>query len=105
MVVITDMDMPKNCFECDKTYKCKKDGKVQCPHINMPSISSNMDCRPPYCPLKEVSDNSVLEDIKVEIELLPTSTCTETHRIGIGADDFKENVLEILDKYIVESGG
>jgi len=49
-----DMDMPKSCFECDKTYKWKKDGKVQCPHINMPSISSNRDCRPSYCPLKEV---------------------------------------------------
>ena len=48
-----DIDMPKNCFECDKTYKWKKTGKVQCPHINMLSISSNRDCRPPYCPLKE----------------------------------------------------
>ena len=100
-----DIDMPKNCFECDKTYKWKKDGKVQCPHINMPSISSNITNRPSYCPLKEVSDNSVLEDIKVEIELLPTSTCTETCRIRIDADAFKENVLAILDKYKAESEG
>lgn len=58
-----------------KRINGKKIGKVQCPHINMPSISSNRDCRPPYCPLKEVSDNSVLEDIKVEMENLKDNRC------------------------------
>ena len=49
-----DMKMPKSCFDCDKTRQWKNTGRVQCPHIDMPSISSNRDCRPPYCPLKEV---------------------------------------------------
>lgn len=62
-----DINMPKSCFDCDKTRQWKKTGEVQCPHINMPSISTNRDCRPPYCPLKEVFNNSVLEDIKAEI--------------------------------------
>ena len=45
--------------------------------------------------------NSVLDEIRAEIEPLPTSRCTETCRISIDADDFKENVLEIIDKYKV----
>ena len=49
-----DMEMPKSCFDCDKTRQWEKTGKVQCPHIFMPSISTNRDCRPPWCPLKEV---------------------------------------------------
>lgn len=62
--------MPKSCFECDKTYKWKKDGKVQCPHINMPSISSNRDCRPSYCPLKSTDEMiAEIEDYSVETKL------------------------------------
>jgi predicted double-glycine peptidase len=43
--------------------------------------------------------DEVLEKIRAEIAQLPTTECTETHRIYIDAADFKENVLEILDKY------
>lgn len=43
------------------------------------------------------------DKIRSEIEQLPTTKCTETHRIYIDADDFKENVLTILDKYKAES--
>lgn len=43
--------------------------------------------------------SSVIEQIRDEIEQLPTETCTETHRIYIDADDFKANVLAIIDKY------
>ena len=73
-VIITGIDMPKSCFECDKTYKWKKDGKVQCPHINMPSISNSTTNRPSYCPLKEYEERPSahwiehLQDIKAEIE-------------------------------------
>ena len=41
----------------------------------------------------------VLDKIRAEVEQLPTTKCTETHRIYIDAYDFKENVLTILDKY------
>ena len=42
---------------------------------------------------------NILDKIRAEIEQLPTSTCTETRRIRIDADDFKGNVFEIFDKY------
>ena len=45
----------------------------------------------------------VLDKIREEIEQLPTTKCTETHRIYIDADNFKENVIAIVDKYIAES--
>ena len=47
--------------------------------------------------------NSVLDKIRAEIEQLSTTTCTETRRIHINADDFKENVLAIIDKYKAET--
>lgn len=47
--------------------------------------------------------NNTLDKIKVDIEQLSTTKCTETHKIYIHADDFKENVLEIIDKYKAES--
>ena len=43
------------------------------------------------------------EKIRSEIQDLPTSTCTETCWISIDADDLKENVLAIFDKYKAES--
>jgi hypothetical protein len=51
----------------------------------------------------EMCKVDILDKIRAEIEQLPTTTCTETHKIYIDADDFKENVLDILDKYKVES--
>jgi hypothetical protein len=49
--------------------------------------------------------NEVLDKIRAEIKQLPTLTCTETHRIYINADEFKENVIAIIDKYKAESEG
>lgn len=46
---------------------------------------------------------AMLDMLRAEIEQLPTSTCTETCRIYIDADDFKGNVLEIFDKYKAET--
>ena len=47
----------------------------------------------------------MLDKIRAEIKQLSTSRCTETHRIYIDTDDFKENVLAIIDKYKAESEG
>jgi len=47
----------------------------------------------------------IIDEIRAEIEQLSTSTCTETRKIYIDADDFKENVLAIFDKYKAESEG
>ena len=80
-----DMDMPKSCFECDKTYKWKKDGKVQCPHINMPSISSNTTNRPSYCPLKEVPTGHWIFD-KERLGYW-ISTCSECGHIFHGNEE------------------
>lgn len=51
----------------------------------------------------EMCKVDILDKIRAEIEQLPTTTCTEIHRIYIDADDFKENVLDILDKYKAET--
>ena len=51
----------------------------------------------------EMCKVDVLDKIRDEIEQLPTKKCTETRRIYINADDFKENVLAIIDKYKAES--
>jgi len=45
----------------------------------------------------------ILDKIRTEIENLPTTKCTETHRIYIDAADFKKNVLAIIDKHKEES--
>lgn len=46
---------------------------------------------------------TALDKIRAEIEQLPATECTETCLVYINPDDFKENVLAILDKYKVES--
>ena len=53
--------------------------------------------------IKALEQDTILDKIKADIEQLPTTKCTETHKIYIIADDFKENVLAILDKYKAES--
>ena len=53
--------------------------------------------------LKGLKREPMLDKIKAEIEQLPTMKCTETHRIYINTDDFKKNVIAILDKYRAES--
>lgn len=90
-VIIADMnEVPMNCFECDlhNYHFCNLTGNC---------IESNIDdnTRADDCPLKEVNDNSVLEQIKEEIEekgfnspmMNPVFTMTE--------------ILEIIDKYII----
>ena len=48
-----------------------------------------------------VSD--VLNKIRTEIEQLSTTKCTETCSIDMRAEDLKEIVLKIIDKYKAES--
>ena len=55
--------------------------------------------------IKALEQKSILGKIMAEIDQLPTTKCIETHRIYINADDFKKNVLMILDKYKAESEG
>ena len=47
----------------------------------------------------------ILDKVRAEIEQLPTTKCTETCGIYIDADDFKKNVLVIIDKYKTRSEG
>lgn len=53
--------------------------------------------------LELLEQEPILDKIRAEIEQLSTTKCTETCRVSIDADDFKENVLAILDKYKEES--
>lgn len=50
-----------------------------------------------------LEQDPILDKVRAEIEQLPTTKCTSTHRIYMDADDFKKNVLVILDKYKAES--
>lgn len=54
------------------------------------------------CAIKALEQEPILDKVRAKIEQLPTTECTETHRIYIDADDFKENVLAIIDKYITQ---
>ena len=86
------------CFkDCDEIKHLRQMPSVtpQEPFINKPCVSSGV------C---EHDKNKVIDSIRAEIEQLSTSTCTETRKIYINADDFKENVLAIFDKYKAESG-
>jgi hypothetical protein len=94
-----DIDMPKNCFECDKTYKWKKIGKVQCPHINMPSISSDTTNRPSYCPLKELSDNSVLKDIEAGHNSLSVEFIDDNVYVLGKDNEAVQAVIKTIHKY------
>ena len=56
-----------------------------------------------YICYQKFEQPNILDKIKAEIEILPTTKCTETHRTYMNVDDFKENVLKIIDKYKAES--
>ena len=41
-----------------------------------------------------------LKEIREEIDQLETTKCTETHSINISAQELKEKVLDIIDRYL-----
>ena len=104
------------CLECDFDITGKENMKTVVNYINsahdkivnLPRVKQE-----PFKPMVEIDlysvikqkyiEREVLDKIRTEIEQLSTSTCTETRRISIDADDFKENVLAILDKYKAET--
>lgn len=73
--------------------------------VNIPKVYYD------YCKAQEdpieiqlaVKNGIPLDKMRTEIEQLPTTKCTETRRIYIDADDFKEDVLAIIDRYMSES--
>lgn len=70
-IIIDGWDkLPQNCYGCDlhNYHECD---------LTSNSIEDyyNGETREPGCPLKEVSENSVLEDIKVEMENLKDNRC------------------------------
>ena len=93
MVVIEDVDMPKNCAECN-CFLCKYHSKIW-----MIDNKCYQDSRHPSCPIKEFDYKSVLEDIKAEIENLRTEDVEFTH--GFIQDGvLKGEVLAIIDNHI-----
>jgi hypothetical protein len=84
-------------LDCLKATKLKQSKKFDL----IIEIRNEVMMLPPVI-LKPKSD--VLDKIRDEIEQLPTSECRETCRIYIEVDDFKENVLEIIDKYRESEG-
>ena len=79
VVIITNMDMPKDCLDCFHMGIYS--------HCALRYKKKNNYDRHPNCPLKEVNNNSVLEDIKAEIESYNSPL------IG------KNVVLDIIHKY------
>jgi hypothetical protein len=88
------MEKEKTCYTC-KSCKINSHGCIYCSLRKKGEQCISYD--------KWESQKDVLNKIRAEIEQLPTTKCTETRRIYIDADDFKENVLAILDKYKTES--
>ena len=41
-----------------------------------------------------------LKEMRDEIDQIPTTKCTETHCINVSVQDFKEKVLDIIDRYL-----
>ena len=105
-VIDTSMDMPQSCDKCEKT-NCKG-ALVPWGDIKFPLSKSGdnfMNARLPDCPLKEVNNKSVLEDIKEEL----IQSCKG---YPLKAKAFEENtniialpiseITKIMDKYIKE---
>lgn len=101
-----DMEMPKSCADCFKKTECffaqcngwigdKRDD--DCPLKEVKVVDKCFDCRVNL--LAKTKTNSVLEDIKAEIEELKLD-CD----LDIGEEDIYNNaindVLEIIDKHI-----
>ena len=82
--------------EIEGDYEIVRKYKEQEPK---PMVEIDLD----YVIKQKYIEREVLDKIRAEIEQLSTTICTETRRIYIDADDFKENVLAIFDKYKAES--
>lgn len=85
------LDVSEDCKDSNTYdfFKISIEVLKQRPFINKPCVSSGV------C---EHDKNTVLDKIRTEIEQLPTTECTETRRIWIRADDFKEEVLKVLHR-------
>lgn len=87
-VCISRTDLEELIYEADVAYEQAK---------QLQTIIENL------AEIKRHAITKVLNEIRAQIEQLPTSKCTETCRIHIDSDKFKENVLAILDKQKVEN--
>ena len=94
-----DMEMPKGCVVEISATTRKLCPLMESCHEKGQTIQRNS--RPSDCPLKEVSDKSVLEDIKAEI-------LEKCHGLATNIDEpydeheiiFADEVFEIIDSYI-----
>ena len=96
-----DMEMPNSCYDCPfkKNYR-NNDFGIHCEcelDDDYRTINILEHSKPQWCPLKEVPDKSVLEDIKDEIE----------NQLFVGrilnSKDFDDGLkwcLDIIDKYM-----
>ena len=94
-VIISDMEhIPDSCFNCDfhNYHFCDMTGNC---------IEENMDngTRADDCPLKEVNDNSVLEEIKADIHKAK-ELMKEHHYNRLTRDAFELLVTEIINRHM-----
>ena len=99
-VIISDMEkVPCSCFDCElhNYHFCNLTGNL---------VENNLDdgTRAGDCPLKEVSDNSVLEDIKAKLDhdLKEAPYMYDDEHLDelYGFQDGLEHALHIMDKHI-----
>lgn len=97
MVVIEDVDMPKNCAECN-CFLCKYHSKIW-----LIDNKCYQDSRHPSCPIKEFDYMSVLEDIKAEIESITPKATVRYGKLSTEQTLMipQEKVMDIIDKYII----
>lgn len=89
-VTIENMTMPKSCEDCPFS-SCK--GRLNGFYCDITTFDVDMESkeRDADCPLKEVDNNSVLENIKAEIvDMRSKKNCSCS------------DCLDIIDKHIAE---
>ena len=92
-----DIDIPKTCDDCPfhiyhsgKDYVC-----VATPLFYPMNLANYKDGRKDFCPLKEVSQEPILDKINELIEPLRHSSCEMTN--------IEWQILQVVDKYKAES--
>lgn len=83
-MVAIDMEMPKTCYECLLSQNCF--GTLICDVTKKRANKHN-------CPLKEVNNNSVLEDIKAEIKEMSFGIQSEAWEV-------QEKIVKLIDNHI-----
>ena len=97
-----DMDIPKTCDDCPfhiyhsgNNYVC-----VATPLFYPMNLANYEDGRKDFCPLKEVSQEPIIDKIRAEITAITINGQVDEYTAFIRTgDQVKQMALNIIDKY------